>query len=197
MSSPSPTWSRSSDTTRQPPTTQPPGCPGITTKLWPRSSPPQPDCGVAVGAPPRSGRADNPALCATPRLRTRPGRTQSLDKQTALADETIKALLTACCTVAPSGKQNSFGSHARASFLLAEKGSQQPRSLSVAFLRSVEGPDILGSAIGALAETRAAMDEVYGKCADVVATFDAHGVKGEGSLQAVLKKLGLEQANNA
>ena len=122
---------------------------------------------------------------------------ESLDKQTALADETIKALLTACCTVAPSGKQNSFGSHARASFLLAEKGSQQPRSLSVAFLRSVEGPDILGSAIGALAETRAAMDEVYGKCADVVATFNAHGVKGEGSLQAVLKRLGLEQANNA
>jgi hypothetical protein len=61
----------------------------------------------------------------------------------------------------------------------------------------VEGPDILGSAIGALAETRAAMDEVYGKCADVVATFNARGVKGEGSLQAVLKRLGLEQASNA
>jgi len=122
---------------------------------------------------------------------------ESLNEKPALADETIKSLLTACCTVAPSGKQNSFGSHARASFLLAEKGTQQPRSLSVAFLRAVEGPDILGSAINALTETRATMDAVYGKCADKIATFNAHGAKGEGSLQAVLTELGLQQASNA
>jgi CRISPR system Cascade subunit CasC len=119
---------------------------------------------------------------------------KNLGDVSALVNKAIKALITACCTVAPTGKQNSFGSHARASYLLAEMGQQQPRSLSVAFLRAVEGPDILGSSIIALEKARSDMDAVYEKCADQCFSFRAYGDKSEGSLKSVLEGLGLENA---
>jgi len=144
--------------------------------------------------------------------------TENLGKNQPLANKAIKALITACCTIAPTGKQNSFGSHARASYLLAEMGQQQPRSLSVAFLRAVEGPDILEAAIDSLERTRAAMDAAYGQCAAEAVFFSTMGSgkaqqapeesRGEPDAQKkmperknclleVLKHLGLEPASNA
>jgi CRISPR system Cascade subunit CasC len=93
---------------------------------------------------------------------------ENLGGDKSLADKALAALLEAAATVAPTGKQNSFGSRARASYILAEKGDQQPRSLSVAFLRPVDGfkHGMLIDAIEALEETRSNMDKVYGACAD-------------------------------
>ncbi|TAN82756.1 MAG: type I-E CRISPR-associated protein Cas7/Cse4/CasC [Gallionella sp.] len=111
---------------------------------------------------------------------------ENLNGDKALADQALAALVEAAATVAPTGKQNSFASRARASFMLAERGSQQPRSLSVAFLNPVSGykNGMLADAIQALLETRNNMDQVYGDCADACLAMDA--VKPEGSLQAML-----------
>jgi CRISPR system Cascade subunit CasC len=69
-----------------------------------------------------------------------------------LASRTIAALVESAATVAPTGKQNSFASRARASYVLCEKSDAQPRNLSVAFLKPVEaGRDgLLANAIEAL-----------------------------------------------
>lgn len=105
-----------------------------------------------------------------------------------LAGKASRALLEAAATVAPGGKQNSFASRARASYVLAEKGDSQPRQLSVAFLRPVQGHDMLVSAIEALELTRERMDKVYG---DDLPTARLDASKGEGSL-AELKQFACE-----
>jgi CRISPR system Cascade subunit CasC len=81
-----------------------------------------------------------------------------------LAGRALKALVESAAKVAPSGKQNSFGSRARADYILVEKGEEQPRSLAVAFLEPVRKADYLMEAVKALRKTRAQMDKVYGQC---------------------------------
>jgi len=81
-----------------------------------------------------------------------------------LAATAIQALVESAVKIAPSGKQNSFASRAYASYLLVEKGTQQPRSLSVAYLEAVKEKNLLGTAITVLNDTRKKMDDVYGKC---------------------------------
>lgn len=107
-----------------------------------------------------------------------------------LAMKAIKALTEAAVKVSPDGKQNSFASRAYASYVLAEKGDQQPRSLSVAFLKPVtsqggEGADFGTSAVDALTRQRANMDAVYGPCAD--ATCEMNVFEGKGALPELLK----------
>jgi len=111
---------------------------------------------------------------------------ENLNGDKELANRALAALVEAAATVAPTGKQNSFGSRARASFILAERGSQQPRSLSVAFLKPVTNykNGMLANAIEALVATRDNMNQVYGDCADACIVMDA--TRPEGSLQAVL-----------
>jgi len=79
---------------------------------------------------------------------------ENLGSDKALADKSLAALVEAAAKVAPTGKQNSFASRARTSYMLAEKGSDQPRSLAVAFLKPVKGDDPLGSAIKELEKRR-------------------------------------------
>jgi CRISPR system Cascade subunit CasC len=112
---------------------------------------------------------------------------ENLGGDKALANRALAALVEAAATVAPTGKQNSFGSRAYASFILAERGSQQPRSLSVAFLKPVDGykNGMLANAIDALKKTREDMNKVYGISDDAApALMDA--TKPEGSLKAIL-----------
>ncbi len=101
-----------------------------------------------------------------------------------LANKTLAALVEAAATVAPSGKQNSFASRARASYILAEKGDQQPRSLSVAFLKPVNGADMLADSITALDKSVSTMDKAYGKCAD--RRYVMNLATGEGSLSEII-----------
>ena len=102
-----------------------------------------------------------------------------------LANQAIQALVETAAKVSPTGKQNSFASRAYTSYLLAEKGTQQPRSLSVAFLKAVKGDDPMSAAIGALEMQRERFDAVYGACADAHHSMNAQ--KGEGSLSAILQ----------
>lgn len=111
---------------------------------------------------------------------------ENLGGDEALAKTTLEALVEAAATVAPSGQQNRSGSRVRASYVLAEKGDQQPRSLSVAFLKPIKGEDILSDAIDALTKTATAMNTVYGDCNDDQVELNAH--QGEGCTLGDLKK---------
>jgi CRISPR system Cascade subunit CasC len=109
---------------------------------------------------------------------------ENLGGDKALADKALVILVEAAAKIAPSGKQNSFASRARTSYMLAEKGSDQPRSLSVAFLKSVKGEDILRSAIIELEKRRDNFDKVYGPCYDAFKTMNAE--TGVGSLTDIM-----------
>lgn len=112
---------------------------------------------------------------------------QNLGGDAELTGQALQGLLHAVTQVAPTGMQNSFGSRAHASYLLAEKGSQQPRSLVQAFLKPVKPygeRDMLALAVDALNLRRDNFDKVYGACADSRCHFDVE--KGEGSLAEVV-----------
>ena len=83
-----------------------------------------------------------------------------------LADRAIAALLEAAVRTSPKGKQNSFGSRAHASYVLVEAGDQQPRSLSVSFLKPVGGDNQALDAIQRLERQVSAFDGAYGAGAD-------------------------------
>lgn len=101
-----------------------------------------------------------------------------------LVVRTLRGFTEASVTVSPTGKQNSFGSRAYASFALAEKGTRQPRSLSVAFLKAAQGPDMLEAAISALQDQTRRMDKTYGPCAD--ARYTMNTLNGDGDLKGLL-----------
>lgn len=100
-----------------------------------------------------------------------------------LTGKALKALTEAVLKVAPTGKQNSFASRAYAHFALAEKGDQQPRSLTLAFLKPVSGADYAAEATSALLRVRENMEKVYGPCADACVQLDA--LAGKGSAAAL------------
>jgi CRISPR system Cascade subunit CasC len=101
-----------------------------------------------------------------------------------LTQRTLAALIECAATIAPTGKQNSFASRAYASYAMAEKGDQQPRSLAVAYLKPIDGTDILTQAIGHLQAKRVNMEKVYGPCASAHCVMNAE--TGEGSLAELI-----------
>jgi CRISPR system Cascade subunit CasC len=101
-----------------------------------------------------------------------------------LTQRTLAALIECAATIAPTGKQNSFASRAYASYAMAEKGDQQPRSLAVAYLKPIDGTDILTHAIEQLQAKRANMEKVYGPCASAHYVMNAE--TGEGSLAELI-----------
>lgn len=109
---------------------------------------------------------------------------ENLGGDEALANNALRALTETAVKVAPTGKQASFASRAYASYLLAERGCQQPRSLSVAYLTALRDRNLLESAITSLQETRKKMDAVYGMCSDGCCEMNAYA--GEGTLKEVL-----------
>ena len=88
---------------------------------------------------------------------------KNLDGDAALAARGLSALVRALATASPSGKRNSFAHHVRAEFLLAERGSAQPRSLAGAFTRAIDGADLLRASVEALEAKRAAFAKAYGQ----------------------------------
>ena len=87
---------------------------------------------------------------------------ENLNGNEDLANKALVALTEAIATVSPSGKQNSFASRAFASFILAEKGTDQPRSLSVAFLKAINTDNVLPDAIDSLIAHQQKFNQVYG-----------------------------------
>ena len=87
----------------------------------------------------------------------------NLDGDKELVDRTIKSLVETAAKVGPTGKQNSFASRAYATYILGESGSQQPRSLSVSFLKPVNNQNQAETAINELNKHRDQQEKVYGK----------------------------------
>jgi CRISPR system Cascade subunit CasC len=92
---------------------------------------------------------------------------KNLGGDEALAAAARAALVEAAATVAPGGKQASFASRACASFILAERGTAQPRSLGIAFLKPVSEAeaqgDMMAASIAALTATREKIAAAYGQ----------------------------------
>lgn len=91
---------------------------------------------------------------------------ENLGGDVGLANDALAALTTALATVSPAGKQASFASRARASYILAENGDQQPRSLALAFAKPVAGDDVVGGSVKSLRDFRDKLDKAYGAGAD-------------------------------
>ena len=106
---------------------------------------------------------------------------KNLDGNKDVRDSALAALVEAAATVAPKGKQASFASRARALYVLAEKGTAQPRSLAAAFLKPICGHDQGASSIKALMEFRERLDKAYGPCASESCVMDCVGEE-QGSL---------------
>jgi len=104
---------------------------------------------------------------------------ENLGNNEELAQKAIRALVESASTVSPTGKQNSFASRAYASYVLAEKGDKQPRSLAGAFLKPVTGDDVLGRAIEAIRSTREAFNKVY---ADATEPYELNVSQSIGTL---------------
>ncbi|OCG55327.1 type I-E CRISPR-associated protein Cas7/Cse4/CasC [Gilliamella sp. Choc6-1] len=91
---------------------------------------------------------------------------ENLNGDEALVEKTLKALTESATKVAPLGLQNSFASRAYTSYLLIEKGTQQPRSLAVAYFKAICSEDLVNDAITRLEQQLDKFDKVYGQCAD-------------------------------
>jgi CRISPR system Cascade subunit CasC len=105
-----------------------------------------------------------------------------------LTDKAIASLLESITKVSPTGMQNSYASRAYAAYVLAEKGTQQPRSLSQAFLKPVRctaDQSMLTEAIQSLEKQRQNFDAVYGACAEAHQVLNADA--GLGSLQSLIE----------
>lgn len=112
-----------------------------------------------------------------------------------LTRKALSALTEAAIKVTPSGKRNSFGHHTYAHYVLAERGSQQPRSLAVSYLKPVHGKgDWLVQARQAMQETYKKMDAVYGPCA--VARYELDVANGQGKLSELLAFVAGDSAGN-
>ena len=116
--------------------------------------------------------------------------TANLGGDKGLADRALEALLNAATKVSPTGMQNSFASRAYAGYVMAEKGSQQPRSLAQAFLKPVKpfgDQDIFVQSVAAIESRCTNFDAVYGPCAD--SRFTVNVEKPVGSIAELVRFL--------
>jgi len=108
-----------------------------------------------------------------------------------IARDAVAALIECAATVAPRGKQNSFASRARASYVMLERGTQQPRTLASAFLKPVgdreAGGDLLEASRERLQQLRDNLDRAYEPCADDRRVMYVSADKVEGSLAELLQ----------
>lgn len=105
---------------------------------------------------------------------------RNLESDLAVRNASLGALLEAAATVGPRGKQASFASHARAIYILGERGSAQPRSLAAAFLKPISRTDYAKRSIEELEGLRNRLDAAYGPCADE--RYEMNCIDGHGTL---------------
>jgi CRISPR system Cascade subunit CasC len=74
--------------------------------------------------------------------------------------------------------------------VLAEKGDQQPRSLSIAYLKPIgkENQDFIADSITAIIKQKDSFDKVYGACADT--RYELNVPKEQGALAELLDFVG-------
>ncbi|WP_345769188.1 type I-E CRISPR-associated protein Cas7/Cse4/CasC [Citrobacter amalonaticus] len=109
--------------------------------------------------------------------------TKNLNGDEALVNQTLRAFTEAALKVSPTGKQNSFASRAYASWALAEKGTDQPRSLAATFYKPIVGADQFGVSVKRITELRENMNTVYEQQTQAVG-FNV--MNKEGSMKDVL-----------
>ncbi len=95
-----------------------------------------------------------------------------------LARKVMEVTTEAFATASPTGKRNSYNHHTRASYVRAEAGDQQPRSLAASFLKPVEGEDLLRESIDRIRKTASAIDSAYGPSTDGLMEMDLVGEVG-------------------
>ena len=110
---------------------------------------------------------------------------RNLENDLAVRNASLGALLETAATVGPRGKQASFASHARAIYVLGERGSVQPRSLAAAFLKPIFGTDYAKQSIVELETLRKRLDAAYGPCADEHYVMDC--IDGRGTLADLIQ----------
>jgi CRISPR system Cascade subunit CasC len=119
---------------------------------------------------------------------------RNLGGDRALAHDAMDALLRCAATVSPRGKQASFASRARASYVLAERGAQQPRTLAAAFIKPVQARDhdgdVIEASIDRLTSFRDALDQAYGTCADAREELRVTPAGARGTLDAIAAFVG-------
>lgn len=115
---------------------------------------------------------------------------KNLGDDETLTRTAIAALVEGLATSSPTGKQASFASRARASYVRVEKGNQQPRSLAAAFLNPVRHEDLLAESVDRIEHPStglvAQMNKAYGACFDaakvmkfIAGASDNHGTLPE------------------
>jgi len=116
---------------------------------------------------------------------------RNLGGNKSLAQDALSALVECSASVAPRGKQASFASRAKASYVLAERGSVQPRTLAAAFLKpaipSDGNGDLAEGSIAKLERFRANLESVYGAGADASARCLATPERAEGTLAEIIQ----------
>lgn len=105
-----------------------------------------------------------------------------------LANRAIKALIECVAKIGPKGKQATFGSRAYASYMMVEQGNQQPRSLAAAFIAPMSSENYVLEGIEKLNKEKKRIEDVYGKCSDIVSEFNVP--EGTGKLDDILKSIG-------
>lgn len=103
---------------------------------------------------------------------------ENLDGDAVLAKLAIGALTEALAVATPSGKKNSFAHQTRASYIRAECGQQQPRSLAGAFFAPVTGEDLMVHSVKALEAMADKLDRAYGACCEASAAMDINKEQG-------------------
>lgn len=113
----------------------------------------------------------------------------------ALAARGLQSFTRALALATPRGKQNSHAHHPRAAYMRVECGTQQPRDLSGAFFRAVEGDDLLDVSIQALEKTAAQIDHAYGPACDTAQVMNV--VTGRGTLDELASFAAAASASDA
>ncbi len=117
----------------------------------------------------------------------------NLDGDNQLASRAVSSLSEALAISTPSGKRNSYGHQTRASYIRAEAGDAQPRSLASAFLEPVNGHNLMGSSIQRLEEYAEKFDNAYGSLYDSSEVLNIE--KGIGSIREVKSFVSGQVAN--
>jgi CRISPR system Cascade subunit CasC len=96
------------------------------------------------------------------------------DAPSDLAPKAVRAFVEAFATTSPGGKRKAFGHNPRASYVLAERGDAQPRSLAIAYLRPVKDDDLMAASIDRIEKARDKLEKAYGPSARDHRVFDAY-----------------------
>lgn len=105
---------------------------------------------------------------------------ENLEGDHDLAARGLQSITQALAQATPRGMQNSHAHHPRAIYMRVERGSAQPRDLSGAYFKPVQGDDLITQSIEQLTETAKKIDRAYGAAYDAMCEMNL--AQDQGSL---------------